>query len=42
MQLYLDGPKNNFFTFFMLKKKIKKLINNILHHNYLKNKNLDK
>ena len=44
MQLYLDGPKNNFFTFFYAKKKkstkIKK--NSILSpYNFLKNKNLD-
>ena len=45
MQLYLDGPKNNFFTFFYVKeKKSLKIINhNILtSHNYLKNKDLDK
>ena len=45
MQLYLDGFKNNFFTFFfMLKKKIQKKINkkNLLKsQNYLKNKNLN-
>ena len=44
MQLYLDGPKNNFFTFFYVKeKKSSKIINeNILStHSYLKNKNLD-
>ena len=38
MQLYLDGPKNNFFTFFYTKEKksLKILNNNILSsHNYL-------
>ena len=40
MQLYLDGPKNNFFTFFSVKEpnssKIKS--NEILSsHEYLKN-----
>ena len=44
MQLYLDGPKNNFFTFFHVKDKksdqIKK--KTILEsHSYLKNKNMD-
>ena len=43
MQLYLDGPKNNFFTFFSVKEpnssKIKS--NEILSsHEYLKNKNI--
>ena len=32
MQLYLDGLKNNFFTFFYVKKKIKKINNNQLLH----------
>ena len=44
MQLYLDGPKNNFFTFFHVKEKNSSKIinNNILHtHNYLKNKDLN-
>ena len=44
MQIYLDGPKNNFFTFFYVKNKISsKIINNKIFpsHNYLKNKNLD-
>ena len=43
MQLYLDGPKNNFFTFFHVKDKNSiKVINNKLltSHSYLKNKNL--
>ena len=44
MQLYLDGPKNNFFTFFYTKEKkssrifSKKVLSS---HNYLKNKTLD-
>jgi len=44
MQLYLDGPKNNFFTFFYVnRKKSTKIINNKIlpTHSYLKNKNLD-
>ena len=44
MQLYLDGPKNNFFTFFNIKEnKSDRLINNRLlkSHYYLKNKNLN-
>ena len=43
MQFYLDGPKNYFFTFFMVKEKYsQKLSNkNILNsHDYLKNKSL--
>ena len=43
MQLYLDGPKNNFFTFFHVRDKSSiKVINNKLltSHSYLKNKNL--
>ena len=43
MQFYLDGPKNNFFTFFHVKdKNSSKINNNILlsSHNYLHNKNL--
>ena len=43
MQLYLDGPKNNFFTFFHVRDKNSiKVINNKLltSHSYLKNKNL--
>ena len=43
MQLYLDGPKNSFYTFFYLKEKFsKRIINrNILAtHKYLKGKNL--
>ena len=45
MQLYLDGPKNNFFTFFYVKEpKSSMVINNQISstHSYLKNKNLDK
>ena len=44
MQLYLDGPKNNFFTFFYVKEpKSSKIINIQISstHNYLINKNLD-
>ncbi len=44
MQLYLDGPKNNFFTFFYVKEKNStKIINSQIFssHNYLKNKNLN-
>ncbi len=43
MQLYLDGPKNNFFTFFSVKeKKSEKIINSKLlkSYSYLKNKSL--
>ncbi len=43
MQLYLDGPKNNFFTFFYVKNKKNYKIksNSILaSHKYLKNKNI--
>ena len=45
MQLYLDGPKNNFFTFFYVKEKKSDKINNnkiLSSCNYLKNKNLAK
>ena len=45
MQYYLDGPKNNFFTFFHSKdKKTLKIKNSeiIKSHNYLKNKTLEK
>ena len=44
MQLYLDGPKNNFFTFFYVKENNShKIINNriLSTHDYLKGKNLD-
>ena len=43
MQLYLDGPKNNFFTFFHVSNKNSdKIINNkiLASHSYLKNKSL--
>ena len=43
MQLYLDGKRNNFYTFFFVKEKSsKKIINSkiINTHSYLKNKNL--
>ena len=45
MQLYLDGPKNNFFTFFHVREKKSNLINNstiLSSYSYLKNKNLEK
>ncbi len=45
MQLYLDGPKNNFFTFFYTKEKNTSQINNskiLKSHSYLKNKTLEK
>ena len=45
MQLYLDGPKNNFFSFFYVKEKESNKINNdtILNsYRYLKNKDLAK
>ena len=44
MQLYLDGPKNFFYTFFFVKDKNTTKIdkNKILQsHNYLKNKNIN-
>ena len=43
MQLYLDGPKKNFFTFFSVKeRKSTNIINNqiLSTHTYLKNKNI--
>ena len=43
MQLYLDGPKNSFFTFFDVNDHDKKKIINseiLPSYNYLKNKNL--
>ena len=43
MQLYLDGFKNNFFTFFYVHDRNSKKINNkaiFNSHKYLKNKNL--
>jgi len=45
MQLYLDGPKNNFFSFFCVKsKKDYKIKNNkiLSSHKYLKNKSIGK
>ena len=45
LQLYLDGPKNNFFTFFSVSEKNSPKINNSnLNSNFshLKNKNLYK
>ena len=44
MQLYLDGFKNNFFTFFYVKEKKSLSLNNSIilpEQNYLKNKKLD-
>ena len=44
MQLYLDGPKNNFFTFFYVKNKNSpKIINNKILPacDYLKNKDIE-
>tara|TARA_B100000767_G_scaffold97394_2_gene93488 strand:- start:1179 stop:2333 length:1155 start_codon:yes stop_codon:yes gene_type:complete len=44
MQLYLDGPRNNFFTFFFIKEKNSDYILNekiLSSHRYLKNKNLN-
>ena len=43
MQLYLNGPKNNFFTFFYVKEKNSNKINKtqiLRSHNYLENKSL--
>ena len=43
MQLYLDGPKNSFYTFFdVIEKKSSKINNSLIlnSHNYLKNKSL--
>ena len=45
MQLYLDGPKNNFFTFFYASEKKTLKINNneiLKSHYYLKNKTIEK
>ena len=44
MQLYLDGPKNNFFTFFFTKENNSHSIINkqvLSSHSYLKNKKLN-
>ena len=43
MQLYLDGPKNNFFTFFYVRDNNSvKIVNHkiLTSHSYLKNKNM--
>jgi len=43
MQLYLDGFKNNFYTFFIVREKSSEKINDkniIKSHNFLKNKNI--
>ena len=45
MQLYLDGPKNNFFTFFHVKNQKNYKIKNdaiLASHKYLRNKNVGK
>ena len=45
LQLYLDGPKNNFYTFFSNQnKKTDKIKNKLLQksHNYLRNKSFSK
>ena len=45
MQLYLDGPKNNFYTFFNVKEKKSENINNhnlLKPYQFLKNKSLYK
>jgi len=45
MQLYLDGFKNNFFTFFFLKDRKSNKINNkelLDSHKFLKNKTINK
>ena len=45
MQLYLDGPKNNFFTFFNVKNKKNYKIKSdtiLTSHKYLRNKNIGK
>ena len=42
MQLYLEGPKNNFFTFFYVKDNNAKKINNrsiLSSHKFIKDKN---
>ena len=44
MQLYLDGTKNNFFTFFFVEDKLKNKIQNrylLKSHRYIKNKDLN-
>ena len=45
MQLYLDGPKNNFFTFFNVKNRKNYKIKSdtiLTSHKYLRNKNIGK
>jgi len=45
LQLYLDGPKNNFFTFFFVRETKSEKINIkflLKSHNYLKNKSFSK
>ena len=45
MQLYLDGPRNNFFTFFFINDKNSTKIKNdqiLSSHKYLKNKTINK
>ena len=45
MQLYLDGPKKSFYTFFnVLDNKIIKINNSniLISHNYLRNQSIDK
>jgi len=45
MQLYLDGPKKNFFTFFYAHEKNSKKVNNkevFASHNYIKYKDINK
>jgi len=45
LQLYLDGPKNNFFTFFFVREAKSEKINIkflLKSHNYLKNKSFSK
>ena len=44
MQSYLDGTKNNFYTFFFVKQTPNNKINNkklLKSHQYLRNKSLD-
>jgi glucose-6-phosphate isomerase len=44
MKLYLDGPKQNFYTFFYVKDRYSENIINkdiLLSHSYLKNKNIN-
>ena len=44
MQLFLDGPKNNFYTIFSTRKKTRKIRQKLLFNNYkiLKNKSINK